>query len=1068
MLFTHSFIKKYTYSYFLISLITFCSYSVLAQNKMSGHLINNESVPLEGANVSLTNSNSIVTTDKNGYFSISSSADSGYIQLSALGYKTKLFRYNLSKASYYRIVMVANLDVIEEVVVSTGYQNVRKGTTTGSYDVIDKDLLNRNVSSNILSRIENLSPGLIFNHGDAANTDKFLIRGRSTINANAQPLIVLDDFPYDGDINNINPSDIESVTVLKDAAAASIWGARAGNGVIVITTKRGTTNSPKVELVGNTTVTSRPDLQNIQLISSSDRIEVERFLFENGRYNAAKTPTNATSRFTPIPSAVELLIQNPADLELQLESLKTNDVRREIEKYFYRTSINQHYNLNVSGKGDINTYYISGGVNNNKSNLVGENYRRISLRSGNSFKVTNKLSVDANLNLFIVNEKNGNNNGYNSPQGSSTNFSPYTSFKSLDGESLPVHQMLRKGFIDTVGNNKLMDWNYRPLEEINNQQHTVSRRDYILNVGSKYNISDYLNATIKYQFQSQQDRLERLYKEESYYTRNLINDFTQINRTTGATSYPFPKGSILHTNNSETSSHQGRIQLNFNKSFEGKHVVSSLVGFEVKKLLTTIFQNQNIGYSQESGNITSAVDLISNFRRNTTGTTGRISVLENYNEYRDNFLSYFGNFAYTYDNRYTLSGSLRKDEANLFGVNTNQKGTPLWSIGGMWNVSNESFFNSDFLTYLRLRSTYGLNGNISRSASALTTMSLANSGFSHQLPTGVLGGAPNKNLAWENVKQVNIGLDFSIFNRRISGTVDFYKKYATDLLAQTPVDPTYGVTTMYMNIADMNNNGLDVQLHTINIQKNLNWSTTFNFGYSKGKVKKYLMPISSVGRSYLPVSLANPLVGKPLFSVFALKWDGLDPKTGNPIGLVNGSQSLDYNAIYNSSTLDELVFKGTAQPTYFGSILNSLKYRNFDLSINISYKWGYYFRRNSLSYTVLFNGFSGHADYSNRWKKEGDEKITNVPSMVYPANSNRDNFYQYSEILVEKGDHIRIEDLNFGYNINSNKRFKSIRLFAYVSNMNILWTNNSQNLDPYYNNIPKPSPSISLGTNIIF
>lgn len=1026
---------------------------------------------LQGATVTDLSVARGVQTDSMGGFAIVVPLGSGTIEVSFLGYETAVLYYTTENHGPFRVMLREIGGIIEGVVVNTGYQRIPRERATGSFDYIGNDLVNRTVSPDILSRLENLSPGLLFNHGDAAGTDPFLIRGRSTITAEAQPLIVLDDFPYDGDLGNINPNDVESVSILKDAAAASIWGARAGNGVIVITTKKGSSSIPKVEVTSNLSVRGRPDLYQVRLISPADRIKAERFLYENGRYAAAANPTTLAARTTPIPEAVELMISSPADVEQRLAVMAGHDVRDEIARHFYRISANQQHSLNISGRQDRVSYYLSGGVDRNMSNLVGESHDRVSIRSGNSFKVNDRLSIDAAISFFRVNEERGNNNGLNTAPSFFYSLSPYSRLVDDDGHALPVYAALRKGYIDTAGNGRLLDWKYRPVDEILHERHTVKRRDHLVNVGADYTIVQGLQAQMKYQFQNQLEKSESLYREQSYYARNEINDFAQINPVSNAVFHPFPLGGILRVNSMETASHQGRAQLSFSKEYGQGHSIIALGGFEIRQRITATNSNINVGFNEQTGNMVSNVNTETMFQRRSSGTVSRINLPESTGELRDNFISYYSNAAYAHSRRYTISGSFRKDEANLFGLNTNQKGTPLWSVGAAWAASNEPFYGLPWLPYLKIRTSYGVNGNISRLANAQPTITLFNAGLSHQLPWAELGAPPNRNLSWEKVKQWNLGIDFGTKNNKVSGTVEYYSKGATNLLAQTPVDPTYGVSSMYMNVADMQGKGVDVQIGSVNIDKGLKWETTLLYSHSLTKVTNYLMPVATTGRTYLPISLANPLEGKPLYSVFALPWGGLDKDTGNPVGRVNGEPSMDYNAIYNGTPLENLVFMGTAQPTHFGAMMNTLSYKKFELSFNVSFKLGYYFRRPSIFYADLANGWLGHSDFARRWKNPGDETSTDVPSMIYPAVANRDNFYRYSETLVERGDHIRLEDLNVTYRIapGTQKRiFNSIRVFAYLSNMGVLWALNRMDIDPYFNNVPRAGLSVAIGANMTF
>ncbi|RZF57888.1 SusC/RagA family TonB-linked outer membrane protein [Sphingobacterium corticibacterium] len=1009
--------------------------------------------------------------DDAGYFSLQLPVDSGVIEIHRIGLQSVFQRFNRQSFGPFRIMMETEDRVLQEVVINTGYQRIPKERSTGSFEHIDRELLERSVSTDILSRLENLTPGLLMNRGDAANTDPLLVRGRYTITAEASPLIVLDNFPYDGDLENINPNDVESVSILKDAAAASIWGARAGNGVIVITTKKGSTARPRVELTSNLTTVGRPDLNNLNRINAADRIELERFLFENGRYNSFINPTNLTNRRTAIPEAVELMIRNEPDLNSKLEALSQNNVLGEIEHYFYRRSANNQNSFNVSGKSDWNSYYVSAGFDRNRSNLVGEQFSRVSLRTSNSFKIGKKIDIDAVVNFVQISDHKGNNNGYNTAAVSGVSFSPYSRLVDDDASHLPVYMLYRQAFLDTIGEGRLMDWRYFPVQEIDRQVQSNQVRDYTVSPSIRYAVVPGLDIAANYQFQNQVTTNNLLYKEDSFFARNLINDYTQINRTTGVQTYPIPKGGIMSAQNGNVQSHQGRATVSYNVDI-GKHGISAIGGFEVKALLSTGMTNNLYGYNEENGRFDTRVDVVNLNYRNSTGTRNRFSILHSNTELRDNFLSYFSNAAYTYNRRYTVSGSFRKDEANLFGVSSNMKGTPLWSLGAAWDLSQENFYKIPWMPYVKVRASYGVNGNISRMANALAVITMGNSGFTHNLPIAGLGSPSNKDLSWEKIKQFNAAVEFSLFNSRFTGTIEHYRKNAYNLLAQAPIDPTYGVTSMYMNVANMEGYGWDINLKTLNVDKAIRWQTSYILSLNKSEVTRYLMPPSKSSSAYLPISFSNPMIGKPPFSVYALAWTGLDAETGDPIGILNGEESKAYNELYTNTPLDYLIFFGTAQPQVHGALMNTLTFKKISLSFNISYKFGYFFRRQSANYGGAFNSFTGHRDIADRWRQPGDERNTSVPSMVFPNPTNRDDFYRLSEILVEKGDHIRLEDVNLSYTLTTGQKKpflpKSARFFLYMSNIGVIWKANKSGIDPYYNHVPRIGTHVSFGTSLIF
>jgi len=215
-----------------------------------------------------------------------------------------------------------------------------------------------------------------------------------------------------------------------------------------------------------------------------------------------------------------------------------------------------------------------------------------------------------------------------------------------------------------------------------------------------------------------------------------------------------------------------------------------------------------------------------------------------------------------------------------------------------------------------------------------------------------------------------------------------------------------------------------------------------------------------------------PVLGKPIYSTYSYAWGGLDHNTGNPLGYLGKTRSDDYNTIVNNTIPDSLIYNGPSQPPFFGAIMNTFSWKKFSLSINISYKFGYFFRRSSINYGSLFSSWTGSSDYALRWQKPGDESHTTVPSMVYPTVSNRDLFYSYSDILVERADNIRLEDIRLDYRLDNSQwhsfPFKQITFYVLASNLGVIWIANKQGIDPYYNNTPKNSKMVAFGLNINF
>lgn len=260
--------------------------------------------------------------------------------------------------------------------------------------------------------------------------------------------------------------------------------------------------------------------------------------------------------------------------------------------------------------------------------------------------------------------------------------------------------------------------------------------------------------------------------------------------------------------------------------------------------------------------------------------------------------------------------------------------------------------------------------------------------------------------------------------------------------------------------------GMDIQLHSVNIRKAFEWRTDLLYSFIKTKVTEYLSETSDLNNYITGGQVISPIIGKPIYSIFAYKWNGLDPETGDPMGSLQGDLSKDYVAIRNTTTPDELVYYGSATPTHFGAIRNTFSWKELSLSFNISYKLGFFFRRNSVSYGAIFNGTSTHSDFNERWQKPGDEVTTQVPSMVFPVNANRDgHFYPRAEVLISKGDNVRLQDISLSYQIKAlgNKwNLKRFEIFMYATNLGTLWKADNHKMDPEFGYL-SPIKTISLG-----
>ncbi|WP_205512399.1 SusC/RagA family TonB-linked outer membrane protein [Longitalea arenae] len=1037
-----------------------------------GTVVNEKKEPVAGVTVTVKGTQKNTLTDSQGEFSLSTVENNAVLVFTHISMET--FEISVSGKTELAISLKTKIRELSDVTVTvnTGYQQLPKERATGSFDVIDNKTFNQQVSTNILGRLEAISNGLTVDRVTNPS-GRLMVRGLSTILGPKDPLIIVDNFPYEGDINNINPNDVENITVLKDAAASSIWGSRAGNGVIVITTKKSKLNQRlSIEFNSNLTVTDQPDLSYIKQISSADFIDAELFLFQN-RYRFSDTSGVSRPLFSPV---YEILFQrrrgtiSAADSATQIDALRNIDIRNDFDRYLYRKAVNQQYSINMKGGSNNYSWFLSSGFDHNIDQLNAK-YDRINLRFQNMFSPVKGLQIQAGIYYTQTDSKNGR-PGYGNITSLNTGFiPPYTQLADEYGTPLRIYKDYRTPYIDTAGAGKLLDWTYTPLDDYRHNIITSKGSDALINLSANYEIIPGLSALVQYQYEKQQINSRNLYDEYSYTARNMVNRYSQIDAS-GKVTYIVPKGGILDLSSSVLQSSNVRAQLNYTKNWN-KHAFAGILGAELRELNTTESRNRLYGYNDNTLTF-GMVDYTRTYPEYISKNSSFIQQNDGLLDKTNRFVSVFSNIAYTYLSKYTISASVRRDGSNLYGANINDKWKPLWSVGGSWDLSRESFYKSKLLPYLKARVTYGFSGNADPSKVALTTIQyLFNSQFT-LTPVSTINNFDNPELKWETVRMTNMGLDFGTLNNRVSGSLDYYMKKGTDLFAFTPVDYTsVSVPQLVRNVAEISGKGFDLKINSKNIDGVFKWASTLNLSYYSDKVNKYYQS-SYLGKNFITSDLrVSAVEGNSVYSIYSYRWAGLDSLTGDPRGYLNKQVSKDYNKLVNDS-LQNLVHHGPALPRVFGSLINTFSWKQLSLSVALMYKFNYYFRKPTINYNQLYSSWVGHADISNRWRSPGDEQFTNVPSMIYPGSTSRDEFYAGSEANVVKGDHIRLQYITLNYFLdNLSKKqgiFKGLQVYLNVNNLGVIWRANKLNIDPeYYSQYAMPpakSFSVGVRTNL--
>ncbi|SDD37997.1 TonB-linked outer membrane protein, SusC/RagA family [Algoriphagus faecimaris] len=1041
----------------LLLLALLLIWEIKAQDlKVSGTVLEpDQSTPIPGVNVVLKGTSlGTVTNEEGDFVLILPDTDSPTLVISFIGYKTQELVLSPDQTSSLRIILeMDELGLDEVAVVSTGFEELPAERATGSFAKLDQELVDRRISTNIIDRLEDLTPGLIFNRdrSDLEYGEDISIRGTGTIRSDSQPLIVIDNLPYEGPLSNINPNDVESITVLRDAAAASIWGARAGNGVIVITTKSGTFDQPvRISLTANTTIGQAPDPFYRPQMSINDFVNKEIQLYEDGAFAGA---VNSFFK-SPVSPLVETLYAfeqgqlTPNERDARIARFRNSDVRNELSKYMYRPSLLQQYALNLNGGGGKHSYLFSLGWDDNRQNQVAQNNSRLTLNTVQNFKLAkDRLNLSLGAYLAISDSEDG--------LPAISNFYPYDRLADENGNPLPVYRSFHQRFKESTVGTGLLDWEYYPLDEIGLSPRINRANDLRLTANLDYRISRGLNFKVNYQYWTNQQNNEQNSPQTAYTTRELINDFTEIDPNGNLINH-VPLGGILDFSNQRSFSHTLRGQLTYEKRWND-HQLNVLAGSEIRDVQSE--GNSGRAYGFNSLNATSQpVDYLSFFTLYSIGFPGTIPFVQNFSGTVNRYVSGFGNAGYSYKDRYFLTASARVDASNIFGVNTNQRAVPLWSAGLGWILTEESFVNSDWLDFLKMRLSYGYNGNTNPNATAFTTANYFGAGSNPLINSPFLGilSPPNPELRWERIQITNLGLDYEMFNGRLSGYLEYYRKRGLDLLGEQPLFASSGVGLATINYASTKTAGLDWVLNTKILNGPVKWTNNFFLSWVKEEVTDFENDPTVAQVLTSNAGSPVPVIGRPLYYTYSLPWGGLDPDSGDPRGIINGEPSTDYSTILNESELEELIYHGSSRPTLFGSFRNTLEWKGFLLSANISYRMGYYFRRQTINYDNLNRGEFEHADYERRWRQPGDELTTDIPSDPGTVNASRNQFLLRSESLVEKGDHIRLQDIRIAYRFGRNrlKGIQNLEIYAYGNNLGLIWKASKEVPDPDFRTSP--------------
>lgn len=1055
---------------------------VLAYSEVRGRVVDSLGRPLAGATVRVLDQSgrrsALQTfTNRSGDFLLRNVPEISSLEFTFVGHLKKVVPVNATDVGEIVLLIVpATLEEVE-VMVNTGYQQLPKERITGSFEQFNAEQLNRSQSPDILSRLEGLSSALLFDRRNASaeNMDyrNIRVRGANSIYSDVNPLIILDNFPYEGSLSSINPNDILSIDILKDAAATSIWGGRAANGVIVINTKGGKADLNRIDVKVLGIWKQRPDLMaNSTWLDAQGTMEWEQMLFDKGHYSALENNLN----FPALSEYVELLIKKRDDLidrtafEAERRRLMENDLRRESQRLLYRDAFSQQYHLAWNVGGEKSQMYTSLLWDDRREVRQREEQNSVTLNMRSSHQFTPKLVMN---NRVQYTQQMVAMNGLGLE--GLVNLPIYSQLRAGNGEANALYRTYRKSFVDGAEAEGLLDWNYYPLDELSLNDNVRRMKNMLVGFDLKYQILDALDLTALYQYTSEQGNILNELDKNSFYVRDLVNQFTD---TDGKRVIDY--GNILDRTNTESIGNSGRMQLNFQDRVSSYLDITAVLGTEWRQYVQKGDGSRLYGYNAKILGKQTALDF-SKFYEIRPNNFNIIP--QGYNGYLmhkvDRNVSYYFNSGLTFFDKYLLSLSGRRDASNLFGVNSNQKWAPLWSIGAGWIMSNEDYISKDYIDYLKVRATYGKSGNTNKSTSAYVMAQYLTNSLTN-LPFANIRYPANPNLTWEVLKMLNFGIDFSLFGQTVQGSLEYFYKRNNDLLGQVPAESISGFKgsagppyTYMLNYASASGSGWDINLTTNWINKeHIRWSTVCNLSLTKSKVEDYRYEQNNTWNLLNARTVIVPREGYPLDALFSLPWAGLDPQNGDPLFFKAGDAVKDYTSI-SSFPLHELLYHGSKVPELVGSVQNAISYKSLSLNVMLTYRGRYHYRRNSVFYTDFSTAKRGHGDFANRWKEMGDEERTNIPSFTYPMNVNRDQMYANASINIAPADNLQLKNITlrhiFSREMANRYKMADFSLALTVEDLGMVWAKNRFHENPdWINMLYAPPPTISFSVNATF
>ncbi len=1030
------------------------------------------------------------TTDFDGNFELRVDPNIKSLVISYMGFESKTIELG-NNTKNLRITLKESSENLDEVII-TGYQKIEKRKATSAYAKVDVAEIEQAGVATVDQMLTGQLPGVMVQPttGAPGAASKISIRGIATLNGSSDPLWVLDGIPLQGDdipedfrdkdnidnlqsspIAGLNPGDIESITVLKDASATSIYGARAANGVIVITSKKGKRGAMRINTNANVFVTQRPDFSKLNLLNASQKVDLELYLasrpdltYQQNRGGVARILNNynqydnfQNNGFDAISSAAQNAIN-------ELRNVNTN-----WGKELYQMAVNQQYTLSISGGSENNDYYFSAGLFDEQGTTIGTGQKRFNITLKDNFSITDKLKVGVAL-FGSQNRTSSYISGadaYTNPAYYARHANPYLRLTDAAGNYVYDPDLVERSDLNL---------NYNVLEERRNTAHEYKANSLKSIFNIDYDFNEDLKFSTQLGLQLDFNSTEKVSDKNSYYTRK----YRQQSRysVSGGYDYYMPEGGIIQNWNADVFQYNWKTTANYNTTFNKRHELDLMLGTEFRQNKHTEIHTKGFGFNS---NTLTTIPI-------TNELALKNSLFDTYKKtYNENvFASFYGTASYTLDRKYTVFGSLRYDGSNLFGVNPKYRYLPIWSFAGSWNLDKEDFMaNIDAIDMLKLRASYGVQGNIDKSTSPFVVGKYNNVSILPGTNEEAIRAtnAPNPNLRWEKTTSSNIGFDLSLFNNRVFLTGDYYSRKSTDLIGLRSIPLENGYNFISTNWATVSNKGYELSINTTNINTpNFRWTSGLNIAHNKSVVEDIEIPENNLKPS---------LKGHSVRAIFALKTAGLD-SNGLPLFWKNGrkvtavefynlEEGVDGSQLSREDHRNLYTYAGDGMPKFTGGFRNTFSYKQFDLRVLTNFNI-----KQTVRAEPTYNPTQAQpgSNYNTDILKAGTGKYpaligANSPgfntNLLYSWYNTYDagNTYKDLDIWLKDISYIRISSIRLSYALPKKQleklRISGLNFNLEARNMFVIGTDYDGYFDPetYGSLYAQPIPKIiSAGFNL--